>query len=45
MNLYSKKLVSKLGLKMKNGKMALVTANAVTTQTKRVENLTIQSLR
>ena len=29
---------------MKDGKMALVTANAVTTQTKKVENLTIQGL-
>ena len=40
-NLCFKNLISKLGLKMKDVKMALVTANAVTTQTKKVENLTI----
>ena len=43
-NICSKGLVTKLGLPIRNGKMALVTANAVTIHTEKVDNLTIQGL-
>ena len=37
-------MVTKLGLPISYGKMALVTVSAVTIQTKKVDNLTIQEL-
>lgn len=43
-NICSKSLVNKLGLSVKEGKMALVTANAVSMQNKKVESLTIQGI-